>query len=506
MNKKHQSTRAHSRSIHQPPASGQRPRSVTRQDVKIAVKELIDYHHAFEQFFSRHEQADWSWFYLCGQLSNLERKTIEPMVLALLGPVPNAVRDLQRFMSQSEWDTREPMIQLQAQVAAWMGEHDGIVVVDGSGFPKQGKHSVGVARQYCGHLGKIANCQEGIFLGYVSRRGYGFLDERLYVPQKWFDADHCLLRKACGLPESVRFQTEGELALDMLQEMNERRVIPFQWVAFDESFGKNPAFLHEIAALRKWYMAEVPSDTRVWERTPLVEEPGQGLMGHPRLYPRVRRSAPPPEEVRVLAANLPKTAWHSHLIHEGSKGPLTAEFAVLRVTPVHDRLPAIRQWLILRRSWGPQPELKFYLSNAPVNCPKAELIRVGGLRWPIETSFREAKGEVGMDHYEMRTWLGWHHHMLQTFMAHLFLMRLRLILKKNYLHLPFLRRGNWWHQLFPKKLGIPKMVCLRSTTISNEIIWPTALIANTISISAAPRLQKGPAAKRRSNIQNVVVM
>jgi SRSO17 transposase len=283
-------------------------------------------------------------------------------------------------------------------------------------------------------------------------------------------------------------------------------VIPFQWVAFDESFGKNPAFLHEIAALRKWYMAEVPSDTRVWERTPLVEEPGQGLMGHPRLYPRVRRSAPPPEEVRVLAANLPKTAWHSHLIHEGSKGPLTAEFAVLRVTPVHDRLPAIRQWLILRRSWGPQPELKFYLSNAPVNCPKAELIRVGGLRWPIETSFREAKGEVGMDHYEMRTWLGWHHHMLQTFMAHLFLMRLRLILKKNYLHLPFLRRGNWWHQLFPKKLGIPKMVCLRSTTISNEIIWPTALIANTISISAAPRLQKGPAAKRRSNIQNVVVM
>src|SRR5271157_2958190 len=106
MNKKHQSARAHSRSIHQPPASGQRPRPATRQDVKTAVKELIDYHHAFERFFQRHEQADWSWFYLCGQLSNLERKTIEPMVLALLGAVPNAVRDLQRFMSQSEWDMR----------------------------------------------------------------------------------------------------------------------------------------------------------------------------------------------------------------------------------------------------------------------------------------------------------------------------------------------------------------------------------------------------------------
>jgi SRSO17 transposase len=384
MKEKQPSTRTHSQSIHQPPASGQRPKQVTRQDEQTAVEELIEYHHAFEKFFQRHEQADWSWFYLCGQLSNLERKTIEPMVLALLGALPNAVRDLQRFMSQSAWDTRGPMTQLQARVAEWLGERDGIVIVDGSGFPKQGKHSVGVAYQYCGHLGKIANCQEGIYLGYVSRRGDSFLDERLYLPQKWFPRDHRLLRKACGLPESVRFQTEGELALEMVQEMKARGVIPFQWVVFDESFGKNPAFLHQISALPKCYLAEVPSDTRVWERTPGVEEPGQGRMGRPRLYPRVRRSAPPPEEVRVLAATLPKTAWQRHLIHEGSKGPLAADFALLRVTPIQDGRPAIRQWLILRHSFGPQPQMKFFLSNAPTSCPKTELIRVSGLRWPIE--------------------------------------------------------------------------------------------------------------------------
>lgn len=487
MKKKQPSTRTCSQSIHQPPASGQRPKQVTRQDEQTAVEELIEYHHAFEKFFQRHEQADWSWFYLCGQLSNLERKTIEPMVLALLGALPNAVRDLQRFMSQSAWDTRGPMIQLQARVAEWLGERDGIVVVDGSGFPKQGKHSVGVAYQYCGHLGKIANCQEGIFLGYVSRRGYSFLDERLYLPQKWFKPDHRLLRKACGLPESVRFQTEGELALQMVQEMKARGVIPFQWVVFDESFGKNPAFLHKIAALPRWYLAEVPSDTRVWEHTPSLEEPGQGPMGRPRLYSRVRRSAPPPEEVRALAATLPKTAWQRHLIHEGSKGPLVADFAILRVTPIQDGRPAIRQWLILRHSFGPQPEMKYFLSNAPTSCPRTELIRVSGLRWPIETSFEEAKGEVGMDHYEMRTWLGWHHQMLQTFMAHLFLMRLCLIFKKNYPPLPCLRLDNWSRRRSPARLNPMMMACLRSTTISSVTTWRTARIANIPSSSVIPR-------------------
>jgi SRSO17 transposase len=506
MKKITQHAQSKSRSIHQPPASGQRPKLVTRQNVMTAVNELIDYHHRFEPFFQRREQSDWSWFYLCGQLSNLDRKTIEPMVLSLLGAIPHAIRYLQRFISQSPWDVRPPMIHLQSLVAKWLGERDGVVIVDGSGFPKQGKHSLGVAYQYCGHLGKIANCQEGVFLGYASRQGYSFLDERLYLPQEWFATDHRSLREACALPESIHFQTEGELGLSMLRELHERGVVPFQWVAYDESYGKNPAFSQEIAALHKWYMAEVPSDTRVWLRTPLVEEPGQGLMGRPRLHRRVRRSASAPEELRALVVSLPRTAWHRRLIHEGSKGPLRADFAILRVTPIHDRLPAIRQWLICRRSVGLQPELKFYLSNAPSRCPTPELIRVSGLRWPIETALEEAKGEVGMDHYETRTWLGWHHHMFQTFMAHLFLMRLRLLFKKNCLRSPRLRRANWWLRPLQKKRSFPVTTYLRSTTINDETMQPTAPIANAIIISTMHHLKNGPTAKRRSNPQHVVVI
>jgi SRSO17 transposase len=493
-----------SRSMRQPPASGQRPYSVRRQDVMTAVKELIDYHHQFEQFFRRREQSDWSWFYLCAQLSNLERKTIEPMILFLLGALPTAIRDLQRFMSQSAWDGRPLMMHLQSLVAKWLGEHDAVVIVDGSGFPKQGNQSIGVAHQYCGHLGKIANCQEGVFLAYVSRQGCSFLDERLYLPQKWFEADHRQRRQRCGLPASIHFQTESELALDMLQELNGREVVPFQWVAYDESYGKNPAFLAATAALHKWYMAEVPSDTRVWLRTPPIEEPGRGTSGRPRLHRRIRRSAPTPQEVRALILHLPKTVWHRHRIHEGSQGPLVAEFAVLRVTPIQDRLPGIRQWLICRRSLGSQAEVKFYLSNAPSHCSIQKLVRVSGLRWPIETALEEAKGEVGMDQYEIRTWLGWHHHLLQTFMAHLFLIRLRILFKKNFRPSPQHRPGNWWLPPSQMNLQLSGMASPQSTIISSKTMQPTVRIANTSMINYA--LQNSLAPKRRSNIQNVVVI
>ena len=395
------------------------------------------------------------------------------------------------------------ILELQSLVAAWLGERDGVAIVDGSGFPKQGKHSIATAPQYCGHVGKIANCQEGVFLAYVSRRGYGFLDERLYIPQEWFGADHRKLRKVCGLPDAVHFHTEGELGLEMLEQLSRRGTVPFQWVAYDESYAKNPAFSEAIAALHKWYMAEVPSDTRVWLRTPPIEEPGPSARGHPRLHRRVRRSAPLPEELRVLAMNLPKSAWHRHLIHEGSQGPLVAEFAVLRVTPIRDRLPDIRQWLICRRSLGMQPEEKFYLSNAPSHCAIPELVRVSGLRWPVETTLEEAKGEVGMDHYETRTWLGWHHQMFQSFMAHFFLMRLCLVFKKNFQRLQPLKLGNWLLRPSPRKHNLFRTPWLRSTTISAKTTPPIVLTASTLKRSFTSAQEKCIIAKRRSNTQNV---
>ena len=428
----HRTKATHRRASRRPPASGRKPWCrLTARDVATSADELLTYHRQFQPLFQRREQRDWSLLYLCGQLSELERKTIEPMVLALLGPNPNAIRGLQQFIGQSEWETPPFLEEAQRLVANWLGEPEGVVIVDGSGFPKQGNHSVGVAWQYCGHLGKRANCQQGVFLVYASRRGYAFLDERLYVPQVWFSQEYQARWKACGIPETLSFRTEPELGREMIADLVQRAVVPFRWVTCDEKYGGNPAFLEEIAALDKWYLAEVPADTRVWLHTPSVEPPGQGLLGRPRLRPRVRLTAPRPREMRELLTHLPRALWCRRMIKEGSKGSLVAEFAVVRVTPVRDELPGPRSWALFRRTLGPKAEVKFFLSNAPTTCPLQELVRISGLRWPVETALEEGKGETGMDHYETRTWRGWHHHMLHAILAHLFLIRLCLLFQKK---------------------------------------------------------------------------
>ena len=415
-----------------PPASGRAPgRPLSQQDIDASADELVAFLRLWAEVWPRREQREWSAFYLCGQLANLKRKTIEPMVLALRGPNENAMRGLQQFISQSPWAVRAGRERLQQLVAGWLGEPDAVVIFDGSGFPKRGSASVGVAPQHCGALGKIANCQEGVFAVYASTGGYAFVDGRLYVPDRWFGDDYAARCKVCGVPTDLRFQTEPEIALTMLSETLAAGHLAFRWVTADEHFGEIPAFLDGIAATGKWYQVEVPKDTRVWLRTPAVQPPGPGLLGRPRLHPRVAPNAPRPLEVRVLAAQLPRSAWQRCTIKEGSRGPLEADFAFVRVTAVRDNLPGPRLWATFRRSLTNPTEIKYYLSNAPAQCPHAELVRVTGLRWPIETAFEEGKGEVGLDHYETRSWQGWHHHVLQSFMAHLFLVRLRLVFKKK---------------------------------------------------------------------------
>lgn len=414
-------------SISKPPASGRSPTMwLSVRVVQASAEELINFHRLFHSVFQRREQREWSALYLCGQLSDLERKTIEPIVAAFRGADPNAMRGLQRFISQEAWRAEKLILRLQQRVAEWLGDPAGVVIVDGSDFPKQGQSSVAVARQYCGAVGKVANSQEGVFMVYATRYDYAFLDERLYVHETWFRDEARKRWRACDIPDDLRFHAEPELALDMLQGLVTRGVVPFRWVTADAHFGEIPAFLDEVDALGKWYLIEVPCDTRAWLHTPTVEPPGCGVLGRPRTRPRVSRNAPRPREVRELANQLPKTAWTRHRIKEGSKGPLVADFAFLRVTTVRDGLPGPRVWAIFRRSCGSEPGLKFYLSNAPTTCPCAEFVRVSGLRWPVETALEEGKGEVGMDHYETRSWVSWHHHM-----AHLFLTRLCLVFKKK---------------------------------------------------------------------------
>lgn len=423
---------ARKRSIHNPPPSGRPPTlHWAAREVQASADELIAFHHLFGSVFQRREQREWSALYLAGQLSNLERKTLETIVIAFCGADPNAMRGLQQFISQGTWSAAELIRLLQERVADWLGDPDGVVIVDGSGFPKQGQHSVGVARQYCGAVGKVTNCQEGVFAVYASRHGHAFLAERLYVHESWFSDELRPRWAECDLPEDLAFRTEPELALDILQTLVRRKVVPFRWVASDAHFGEIPAFLDAVAAMGKWYMSEVPCDTRVWEHTPTIEPPGRGVLGRPRTKPRVSRHAPRPLELQELAAQMPKTAWSRHLIKEGSKGSLMADFAFRRVTTLRDGLPGPRVWAIFRRRRGKEPDLKFYLSNAPASCPHSEFIRLSGLRWPIETALEEGKGEVGMAQYETRSWISWHHHMAHAFLAHLFLVHLCQVFKKK---------------------------------------------------------------------------
>ena len=161
----------------------------------------------------------------------------------------------------------QPLLeQVQNLVTDWLGEPEGVVIVDGSGFPKQGSHSVGVAHQYCGHLGKVANCQEGVFLVYASRRGYAFLDERLYLPQDWFSPEYHERWQACEIPDTLSFRTEPELGLEMIAQLQQRAVVPFRWVTCDEGYSKSPAFLEESK----------PSINGIWRKCRAIRGSGCG--------------------------------------------------------------------------------------------------------------------------------------------------------------------------------------------------------------------------------------
>ena len=195
--------RTYRRASRKPPASGRQPVCrLTARDIATSAEVLLAFHQRFQDLFARREQRDWSLVYLCGQVSNLERKTIEPIILALLGPKANAIRTAQHFIGHGGWEVAPILERVQGLVAEWLGEADGVVIIDGSGFPKRGGHSVGVAWQYCGHVGKLANSQQGVFAVYAGRQGHAFLDERLYVPRAWFTAAYDERRQACGCPRT----------------------------------------------------------------------------------------------------------------------------------------------------------------------------------------------------------------------------------------------------------------------------------------------------------------
>ncbi len=225
---------------------------LTPQEVAGLVEELHTYHAIYAPFFQRREQRDWSATYLRGLLADLPRKSIEPLVLALVGADRNAVRGLQQFLSAGPWDDEAILRRHWREVERDLGDDDGVLTLDGSDFPKQGRESVGVKRQYCGELGKRANCQAGVFLGYASTRGYTLLDRRLYLPEDWVeDAAFAARRGACGVPADTVFQTKPALGAAMIRAVRQAGTLRCRWVACDEGFGRDTALLAPVAGRAK---------------------------------------------------------------------------------------------------------------------------------------------------------------------------------------------------------------------------------------------------------------
>lgn len=421
------------RAPERPPPPSARPPLIglTPDEVAALHDELRAYHREFAPLFRRAEQRHWALKYTEGQLLPLERKSIEPMADALVG---GNVQAMQQFIGVGAWDDDAVLARHQQLVAETLGEPaTGVLIVDGCDFPKQGSYSVGVARQWCGPLGKVANCQASVVACYASARGYTLVDRRLYLHEDWFGEAYRARRERCGVPANATFQTRTALAWAMIAGLQERGALPFRWVTGDEHFGNTPVLLDQLAGAGLAYFMEVPHNVRVWAQRPATAvPPPTGRKGHPFTRPRLAAEAPAPVRVDALAAALPPSAWQAALIQEGGKGPLVAEVACVRAVAVRDGLPGPDVWVVLRRALDATRELKAYLSNAAADTRPETLVWLLGLRWPVEQAIKEAKEELGLDHYEVRGWRGWHHHTTMTLLAQHFLARLRRRLGGKY--------------------------------------------------------------------------
>ena len=397
--------------------------ALTEAEVAQLADALVRFHAQFQTCFGRIEHRRLGLAYLAGLLSDTAAKSVEPIALRFLDA--DAVRCLQRFMKSYRWDHQAMEAVHQALLAETLAAPDGMLTVDSCEFPKKGTASVGVARQYCGAQGKVDNCQSGVFIGYTSDKGYGLLASRLYLPARWFAADHAARRYETRIPAEAVFQTKPQIARELLARVAQTARFPATWLGCDATFGADWAFLDAVPP-GTHYFASVRANTLVFRTRPRVHVPRYRGRGPQPTQPRVTRGTAVPVRQLAKAKTCP---WTPVVLAEGAKGPIRAAVAALRVYPARDGLPREAVWLFLRRTEDGQ--VKYALSNAPADTPLATLCRAATLRWPIEQCFQDGKSQVGMDHYEHRSWPAWHRHMLYVCLALHFLLRLRLRFKKN---------------------------------------------------------------------------
>lgn len=394
---------------------------MTENDLKYLMPNLERFYSRFHPYFCRSEGRKWGEKYIHGLLMPIERRNVENIAEEVGAPP----RKLQEFVSNSPWDDRGCINELQKIVGENFGSPNGVLVLDDTGFPKKGKFSAGVGRQYSGTLGRRDNCQIGVFLGYATLHGHTLVDRRLYIMQQWFEVGSASRRVRAGIPEEIGFLTKLELGTQMLQEADGNGHLLFQWVTGDAAYGECHQLRRTVDAMNKWYCFEVSSSAQVWLEKPLLEvPPPRSKKGRKPSKPRPVKGSPESISVAEVTKQFSETDWIRHRVCDGAKVPREYEFARLRVVEKRNKKPGPEAWMMARRpigGGGNLDKVKYYLSSAPTNVSLAEMAWVGCLRWTIEENFELAKGETGLDHYEVTRYRGWYHHITLSMMALTFL-------------------------------------------------------------------------------------
>jgi SRSO17 transposase len=375
----------------------------------------------FDDCFFRSDTRGHLPFYIRGLLSDLPRKSVEPIALGQKIPP----RTLQQFVSLLAWDQARMRDRLQQRVASEHACPHGIGIIDETGCAKKGDKTPGVQRQYCGATGKIDNCVITVHLGYAADDFHCLLDNELFLPESW-DADRPRCRDA-GIPDTVVYRPKWRIALELLDRARGNGV-QFAWLTFDEGYGGKPEFLRELTRRQQRYVAEVPTTFTGWLRPPRLSDgtrPGRPRRGRRRRLWVARPARSVADLLRYQPA-LREQPWQPFHVKDGQKGPMVWEAKRVRFYPqTEDGDPGMPLHLIVARNPLQSDEVKFFLSNAPQNARLETLLLVAFTRWPIERCFEDEKTELGFDHYEGRTYQGLLRHQILAALTHLFLAEVR---------------------------------------------------------------------------------
>jgi len=381
---------------------------VTAAQVQGCRRRLERFLERYVPLFYRKEQGRNARIVVEGLLSGLERKTAEP--IAREHGVPR--KPIQFFVGSGKWEDEAVMAELRRHVVETLGDPQGVLVFDPSAFPKKGTHSCGVERAWCGRLGKVENCQIGLFMAYATLRGQGPLDRRLYLSKDW--AGDRVRRAECHVPEEVKFQERWRMALAMLDRHGAS--VPHEAVAADDEFGRVEAFRAGLRDRREAYVLDVPCSTPV--RDLLSRRPPR------RAGQKTRRREVPFRRVDQWAAAQPANRWREFTVQDGTKGPIRVQAIMTHVRTLRKRRLGPQEWLIAIRhleSDGSEPDLSYHLAWAPQEASLEDWVRRHARRHQIEQMLEQGKGEAGLDHYEVRSYVGWHHHMTLSLLALWFL-------------------------------------------------------------------------------------